>query len=406
MRQMPATWQIKQLKEVAIHRMGGTPSTDCEEYWNNGDVLWATPSDLGRSEVMRVRDTARKITSAGLTAKHAETYPPGTVLLSTTATIGNLGIADSPTYCNQQITAIIPDETVLSEYLAYYLLRSKADLIRLGGTSTATHINQKNLGTLCIPIPSLDEQRHIIDILSRAEGIIRLRREAQKKSEEMIPALFLDMFGDPTTNPKGWNEVLLGSVIKEFRYGTSRKSGPTGYPTLRISNVIGNHLDPSEIKLVDVPDGEAQRLRLHNGDLLFVRTNGNPDYVGRSAVFNTETIRVAGFAPENCLYASYLIRGRIMREIISPHYLQVFLSSVEGRHRLKERCRTSAGQYNINIDGLSNISLPLPPLDEQLRLERCCSDIFSIQSQQTSALQKAEATFDALLAHTFKEEKH
>ena len=84
--------------------MGGTPSTEYEEYWLNGDVLWATPSDLGRGEIIRLRDTARKITTQGLKAKRTEPFPCGSILLSTTATIGNIAIADRPTYCNQQIT--------------------------------------------------------------------------------------------------------------------------------------------------------------------------------------------------------------------------------------------------------------------------------------------------------------
>jgi type I restriction enzyme, S subunit len=303
------------------------------------------------------------------------------------------------------VKVLEPLEGFNAEFL-YYYFRS----IKLPSAGYSRHF--KFLCEVFVPKPSLFEQHRVVDIISRAEGVVRMRREAQKKAAELIPALFLDMFGDPATNPKGWQEVSLGSVIEEFRYGTSQKSGPTGYPTLRIPNVIGDRLDPSQIKFVAAPDGEAQRLRLHDGDLLFVRTNGNPDYVGRSAVFNAETMRSAGFEPENCLYASYLIRGRIMREIIYPHYLQVFLSSTEGRRRLKERCRTSAGQYNINIDGLSSIVLPLPPIDKQFAFEEHCPDVFSIQAQQEAAMQKAKAAFEALLARYFgdysliEEERH
>jgi len=96
------------------------------------------------------------------------------------------------------------------------------------------NIRKSALEDFAIPLPTIPEQRRIVDILSRAEGIVRLRREAQKKAAEIIPALFIDMFGDPATNPKGWKELPLGNVIEEFRYGTSQKSGSTGYPTLRI----------------------------------------------------------------------------------------------------------------------------------------------------------------------------
>ena len=321
--------------------------------------------------------------------------------------VGKAALVEQPMKAgfSNHLTRIRVDQArVMPQFVVYWLHRTRdTGYFSAHATQWVSQAAFKSseLRRMEMPLPSIEEQRRIVDILSRAEGIVRLRRESQKKTAELIPALFVDMFGDPAMNPKGWQAVSLGSVIEEFRYGTSQKSGPTGYPTLRIPNVIGDRLDPSEIKFVAAPDGEAQRLRLHDGDLLFVRTNGNRDYVGRSAVFNAETMRAAGFDPENCLYASYLIRGRIRRGVLSPHYLQTFLSSVEGRRRLKERCRTSAGQYNINIDGLSNIALTLPPLDKQVAFERRCHDVFSIRDQQSAATQKAEATFGALLARTF-----
>ncbi|MBX9811855.1 MAG: hypothetical protein K2Y16_09630 [Burkholderiales bacterium] len=258
-----------------------------------------------------------------------------------------------------------------------------------------------DLRKLELGLPSLDEQRRIVDMLSRAEGIVRLRREAQKKAAEIIPALFLDMFGDPATNPKGWAEPQLGTIVDEFRYGTSRKSGDSGLPTLRIPNVIGDKLDPTEMKLVGVPDAEVNRLRLRDGDFLFVRTNGNPDYVGRSAVYESDVIRRAGFDGDNCLYASYLIRARLKLEVVNPRFLQSFLSSAEGRKRLREQARTSAGQYNINTEGLASIRIPLPPIQIQADFEDRCRPLFGLQELQSSALSKAEATFHALLAWGF-----
>lgn len=155
------------------------------------------------------------------------------------------------------------------------------------------------------------------------------------------------------------------------------------------------------MKLVEVPEAEASRLRLLNGDLLFVRTNGNPDYVGRSAVFESEVMTQAGFNGTNTLYASYLIRARIQRSRLEPYFLQGYLSSTEGRRKLKERCRTSAGQFNINTGGLASIPVPLPPLSLQLDFVQRCRDVSAIQSQQSAATAKAQAAFDALLARCF-----
>ena len=70
-----------------------------------------------------------------------------------------------------------------------------------------------------LSLPSPDEQRRIVDTLSRAEGIVRLLREAQTKAAELIPALFLDMFGDPATNPRGWKTVRLGDLAEKMSDG-------------------------------------------------------------------------------------------------------------------------------------------------------------------------------------------
>lgn len=298
-----------------------------------------------------------------------------------------------------------PDQNlVLPEYLHFGLRSVKVRehiRARCKRAINQASINQKELGAIELPVPSLEEQSSIVDLLSRAEGIVRLRREAERKAAELIPALFFDMFGDPATNPKGWPVVTLGTVVEEFRYGTSHKSGPTGFPVLRIPNVIGNQLEPSGMKLVEVPSAEADRLRLLDGDFLFVRTNGNPDYVGRSAVYDSSVMQQAGFDGANILYASYLIRARMQPATLEPYFLQGYLCSAEGRRKLKERCRTSAGQFNINTNGLASIPIIIPSMPIQLVFVQHCRDVFSIQSQQSAATAKAQSAFDALLARAF-----
>jgi len=305
---------------------------------------------------------------------------------------------------NEHLFLLRADQRRLDPRFLYFYLRSvegQAELMSDFRGAAQGGISREIGHKVRVPLLSLDEQQRIVDLLSRAEGIVRLRREAQKKAAEIIPALFLDMFGDPATNPKGWQEAPLSDLVGEFRYGTSQKSDVSGLPTLRIPNVIGDKLDPSDMKFVNVSEAEAGRLRLLSGDLLFVRTNGNPDYVGRSAVFDPEAMSMAGFDAINCIYASYLIRARLKPDSIHPHFLQSFLSSSEGRKRLREQARTSAGQYNINTEGLASIRVPLPPRAAQLHFEEQCRSILGVVAQQAGALKKAEAAFAALLNPAF-----
>jgi type I restriction enzyme S subunit len=128
----------------------------------------------------RVFSSRRLISRAGLEKSSAKVFPHKTVLLSTTATIGKVGIAERPSSANQQISGIICGDDVNHEFLAYYLLRlGETGLKQLGGPATATHINQTNLRSLFIPLPPLSEQRRIVARLEAVQEKIRALKEAQ-----------------------------------------------------------------------------------------------------------------------------------------------------------------------------------------------------------------------------------
>jgi type I restriction enzyme S subunit len=117
-----------------------------------------------------------------------------------------------------------------------------------------------------------------------------------------------------------------------------------------------------DLKYCDLNGSDLNRILLNDGDLLFVRTNGSRDLVGRCAVFQGNGQgKIFGFA-------SYLIRVRVNQEKVLPRYLAYFLNSSQGRAEIDSRRRTSAGQFNINSENLRSIEFPLPELAEQARL--------------------------------------
>lgn len=286
----------------------------------------------------------------------------------------------------------------LPQYI-YYSINSKLrEIHETTAFVTVKHISSRQIEDIQIPLPPLAEQQRIVEILDRAAAIQQLRRAAEEKAREIIPALFVDMFGDPATNPKGWPVGTLAAVVDEFRYGTSMKSGGTGVPVLRIPNVIGGALDTKEIKLVHLSQAELRRLTLADGDLLFVRTNGNPDYIGRSAVYDDQRMIDAGYAPNASVYASYLIRARLNRSVC-PAFIQAQLSSPEGRRHFRERSRTSAGQYNINTESLGTIPLMLPPLSLQLAFTDKAKAVTNMSPTMRLAKQTTDGVMSALVAN-------
>lgn len=259
-------------------------------------------------------------------------------------------------------------------------------------------IRLPEISGLKIPLPPLEEQRRIAGILDQADALRRLRSRALDKLNTLGQAIFHEMFGEALRG----NFFEFGQAVEEFRYGTSNKSGDAGLPTLRIPNVIGGGIDVTEIKTVEVTSAELERLRLRNGDILFVRTNGNPDYVGRCAAFSFADVAEYD-AETDWIFASYLIRARLS-DRINPVFAKTYFASQIGRAAVRERCKTSAGQYNINTEGLASLPFPVVPRADQDRFAEALSAIEQNTAPMKRSAAKMDEKFASLQYRAFKGE--
>lgn len=285
------------------------------------------------------------------------------------------------------VKVLEPMEGIEAQFL-YYYLRS----LRIASAGYSRHF--KFLREVRVPKPPLDFQSRIVALLSRAEGIVRLRRQAQQKAAELIPAIFVDMFGDPATNPKGLELVTLGDVLASADYGSSSKASDTdaGLPMIRMGNVdYSGNVDLSDLKYVDLSPDEVVRFGLKDGDILFNRTNSK-ELVGKTGLW---------IGDREAILASYFIRLRVSALRARPFFVWAFMNSPHMKRVLFETARGAIGQANINSRELRAFRIPLPDLDEQARFESRCRDVLALRAQQRHALAKAEAAFQALLARAF-----
>lgn len=249
-----------------------------------------------------------------------------------------------------------------------------------------------------IPLPPLAEQKRIAGILDQAARLCRLRARAIGTLNTLGQAIFQEMFG----NVPNWHSFNFGDAVEEFRYGTSNKSGDEGLPTLRIPNVIGGGIDTTEIKTVEVTKAELNRLRLRDGDMLFVRTNGNPDNVGRCAVYSRAEVADTKWQ-EDWIFASYLIRARLS-DRINPVFARTYLTSQAGRAAIRERCKTSAGQFNINTEGLASLPFPEVPRAEQDKFADAVAAMAQASAPMKQSAIKLDENFTALQHRAFRGE--
>ena len=164
--------------------------------------------------------------------------------------------------------------------------------------------------------------------------------------------------------PDNWQIKTIADVIDGLKYGTSVKCSPEkiGCAVLRIPNVVSGLIDVSDLKYGDLNKAERDSLALKAGDILLIRSNGSVKLVGRTALVTSEH--------EGLAYAGYLIRLRPKLEMISPEYLNLLFTSTEIRDQIEIPARSTSGVNNINSEEVRALTLPLPPLDEQLEIVR------------------------------------
>ena len=299
-----------------------------------------------------------------------------------------LKYVDFPFVLGADGTKVLKPNKDILQLFAYYQLLS----FDIPSAGYSRHF--KFLKDFSFQYPPLTEQKRISSLLARADRLRHLRRTAHDLGESLLQSVFLEMFGDLSANPKGWDISTLEDLETDFIYGTSQKcfSKPKGYPVLRIPNVLHSKIDLDDLKYAEVPEKEAKNILLKNGDIIFVRTNGNPDYVGRCAVFNLE---------KDFLFASYLIRARIDLSKINPVFLLAFLQTAKGREAMAPYIRTTAGQSNIGIEGLGQIPVPLPPLSLQEEFAGVVARVESLRGRMSEGERQVENLFESLLAQSF-----
>ena len=379
------TWPIAQLGSICQTTSGGTPSRAHEEYFD-GSISWVKSGDLTDGYVFSCEE---KITELGLKKSSAKLFPKDTVLIAMYgATVGKLGILGMEAATNQAICGITVPPELDRVFLFYFLLSQKKSLIEISTGGAQPNISQKILRNLYVPIPEIQEQRRIADILTRAESIVRLRREALKKTQEIIPALFLEMFGDPATNPKGF-EIRRLSEIGTLDRGKSKHrprdaaelyGGP--YPFIQTGEVANSGGVIRKWIKTYSEAGLAQS-RLWPKGTLCITIAAN--------IAETGVLDFDACFPDSVV-------GFIPGPLATTGYVQTWLDFLQPT---LEALAPQLAQKNINLAILRELPIPLPPLDRQVEYVRRVEQIRSIQSQATRALATAEAAFQALLHRAF-----
>ena len=346
--------QYKTIGEICTVVSGTTPRSDKAEYWG-GNLIWITPAELKEGNAV-IYDSVRHITKAAAKASALKPFPKGTVILSSRAPIGKVAIAGTKMYCNQGFKNLICSEAIYNGYLYYYLKAKTAYLNSLGRGATFREISKQIVEEIKIPVPSMQEQHRIADILFKIDALMGKRQQQAEKLDELVKARFVEMFGDPVLNCQGFPVRTIGELTTEVKYGTSKPAVEGGkYPYLRMNNLtIDGKLDLHDLKQIDVDTSEFEKCVVRKGDVLFNRTN-SAELVGKTAYYGLD---------EEMIIAGYIIRVRV-NNLILPQYLSFYMNMPFMKQRIRSMAKGAVNQANINSKELKSIKVIVPPLEVQ-----------------------------------------
>ena len=345
------------LSELFTLQMGKTPSRDNSSYWKKSENNWVSIADLTNSGKY-ISNTKETLSDSAVAESGIKKIPANTVIMSFKLSLGKVAITEKEMYSNEAIMAFIDKgvKKISPEYL-YYLLRAKDWSKGTNKAVMGATLNKATLSTIKIQLHEYDNQLEIVNMLNRVSSSIDFRKQQLTKLDELVKARFVEMFGDPIQNEKCW-EIKSLFDLGYCKNGMNFHKGDHGVEIHCLG--VGDFKDRSTIydvknlpyvALNESPDSDYL---LQDGDIVFVRSNGNKELVGRCLAIYPENVPVT--------YSGFCIRYRLTSEKASVPYILRVLKADSVRKKMAGR---GANIQNLNQQTLSQLAIPLPPLSLQ-----------------------------------------
>lgn len=341
---IPDTWKWVSIGDIAVTSSGGTPDRQNSNYFK-GTIPWVKSGELNYNIIT---GTEEYITDEALAFSSAKIFPKGSLLIALYGnTVGRMAFLGVDASTNQAVASITPF-LVNPKYLYYYLFSSKEELLNKREGSAQPNISQKVLNEFTFPLTFIEEQNRIVDkieeIFSELDKIISQLTESLNKSD-YLKAKLLDRH---IINDAKY--VKLVDLVDSINYGYTAKSSKikkeNSLHYLRITDIQNGKIDWNKVPFCEITEkDDISKFKLQEDDILFARS-GNT--VGKSILINNV---------QDSLFASYLIRIRCTKTVLSPKFLYYFMQTNFYWKQINEGT-TGIGQPNFNGTKLANLMVP------------------------------------------------
>lgn len=382
--QLPQGWKEEELGKLADVIAGQSPEGI---YYNTvGD---GTPFYQGKSEFqeMYLGKPTKWTTKVTKLAKRND------ILMSVRAPVGPVNITQEDICIGRGLAAITAKSMLLQLYLFYHLKYLEDKISGTNGAVFAS-ISKREIEQIKITYPiDKEEQDYIVKTLDAIAEIIRLRKETIQLAKDLIPTIFQEMFGDPITNPKGWEILSLDNIITQINngYNPSKKDFGTGIPFVTVNNLYdGLSIDYDSLDKVMVSNKQIQKYKLNYGDICFVRSSVKREGIGQASAY---------LSNQDAIFGGFVIRVT-PKETFNPIFLSEYFQTESMRNIIINKSVTGV-MTNINQPALLSIPVLNVPFSMQEEFADKVEQINKYIAAQQEELEQFETLFQSLLQEAF-----
>lgn len=381
----------KRLGDICEIVTGATPKTNIKEFWD-GDINWITPAELTEDTYI-INESLRKITTEGVEKTGLKSFPKGTVILSSRAPIGKVAIAGCEMYCNQGFKNLVCSKQINNRFLYWYLKGHKEYLNSLGRGATFKEISKAIVENIEICLPTLEKQEKYADILEQCNGIIQIKKGQLRKLDTLVKSRFVELFGDPVINSRGWKKALIGddcfvTKLAGFEYTQYINYEDSGDVVMvKAQNVKNGKLNRKELSFVsnEVSDS-LPRSQLAPGDVVMTYVGAN---IGDVAIIDNEykyhlAPNVAKIRPDSERYNSIYFM-----------YMLMLLNA----YIVKNSADTAKAA--LGMERIRKLNVFVPPMELQNQFADFVTFIDKSQSKIQKSLEETQLLFDSLMQKYF-----
>ena len=377
-------WIETSLGEIAEVIGGGTPSTANAEYWD-GDIVWLTPTEITSQDGKMVSDSIRKITDLGFKNSGAQMLKKDSVILTSRASVGYVALAGNDLCTNQGFQSLVPKQSVLSKFLMFWIQQNRSEFVSRSAGSTFKEISKSNVKSIKLQLPSLREQKRIVDLISSVDSYIEALQQLLKSGKRSRTAVLHELL---TAGGDGWLRAGLSEICTMIKRGQAPSYTEQKSVTVLNQKCVRN----GRIQFEFARQTDSNIKPINEWAYL----TSDDTLVNSTGVGTLGRVAFVGTHDEPLTVDSHLTIVRPDKNRIQPSFLGLSLHFREAD--IEGLAAGSSGQTELSREALGNLIITIPPLPEQKRIVEIIASLDKVANQTQLSITESQNLRSGLLS--------